>query len=470
MNLLPAKTTFIPTAAVGKPQRVVVIGGGLAGMSAAVALASAGCQVTLLEARKTLGGRAGSYTHPATGETLDNCQHVLLGCCTNLIDFYRRCGVADQIEFSRTVTFVESDGTRHTLGGARGLPAPLHLGPALLRFGLLNLSEKKALTRAMLAMLKLGRAGRKRLADVPFGDWLDEHKQPESLVKKVYDPLLIGSLNEQTRRASAEYAVQVFQDSLLSHAGGYPVGVPTGPLDGLYANLPGVDVRRGARVAELIHSENRLTAVRLTDGEALPADAVVLAVHPQAAGRLVPASLRQTDRRFDHLDELEPVPILGVHLTFDRPVLDVPHVALIDGPLQWLFRKDSRGKVLHGVISAAREFAGRPAEELLPTFEAQIRRTFPAAREAVLERGEVVVEKRATFAPVPGVDRLRPTQAPGEGGIENLFLAGDYTKTGWPATMEGAARSGYLAAGEIAGAGFLIDDLPTQWSARLIGM
>lgn len=451
------------------PPRILIIGGGMAGMAAAVALAP-DHRVTLLESRKTLGGRAGSYTHPKTGEVLDNCQHVLLGCCTNLLDLYGRLGVSGQIDFSRSVHFVEADGTRHTLRGVGGLPAPLHLGPALLRFKLLDRAERKALSRAMLAMMRLGRAGRKQLADVPFGEWLDEHGQPESLVKKVYDPLLIGALNEQTRRASAEYAVQVFQDSLLAHAGGYTIGVPAGPLNDLYANLPGVETRLGARVSEVCVDGKTASGVRLADGSVLTADAVVLAVHPQAAAKLVPESHRGKDHRFDHLEELEPVPILGVHLTFDRPVLDAPHAALIDGPLQWLFRKDSAGRVLHGVISAARDFAGKPVEELLPTFEAQVRRTFPAARDAVLERGEVVVEKRATFAPVPGVDRLRPSQAPGEGGVGNLYLAGDYTKTGWPATMEGAVRSGYLAAGAVSGGRFLVDDLRPQWSARLMGI
>ena len=161
---------------------------------------------------------------------------------------------------------------------------------------------------------------------------------------------------------------------------------------------------------------------------------------------------------------------------FDRPVLDVGHLALVEGPLQWLFRKDETGKAVHGVISAARDWVGVARQEALDQFEAQIRGCLPMAREAKLERGVVAVEKRATFSPLPGSDRLRPYQGPDEEGIPNLFLAGDYTWTGWPATMEGAVRSGYLAAdavartlGEKDHATFVVKDLATQWPAELAG-
>src|SRR3954468_9707561 len=145
-------------------------------MSAAGALADGGVSVTLLEARRTLGGRAGSFEDPQTGETLDNCQHVLLGCCTNLVDFYRRIGALHHIRYERTIRFLDAAGRSYGLSGTRGLPAPLHLGPSLFRFGALTLGERVALSSAMLAMVRLGDAGRMKLADVPFGDWLDEHR------------------------------------------------------------------------------------------------------------------------------------------------------------------------------------------------------------------------------------------------------------------------------------------------------
>jgi uncharacterized protein with NAD-binding domain and iron-sulfur cluster len=185
--------------------------------------------------------------------------------------------------------------------------------------------------------------------------------------------------------------------------------------------------------------------------------------------------LAARDERFGGLDRLESVPILGVHLWFDRPVMTDSHAALIQGPLQWLFRKDAEGRALHGVISAARDWVGRSKDECLKLFEQQVRSVLPGAAGAKLERGVIVIEKRATFSPKPGVDRLRPSQAPSANGIQNLYLAGDYTLTGWPATMEGAVRSGYLAAEGIlrqigAGRSLLVADLAAQWPARALGL
>jgi zeta-carotene desaturase len=445
-------------------------------MAAAVALQAAGASVTLLEARRTLGGRAGSFEEPQTGEELDNCQHVLLGCCTNLVDFYRRLGVADLIHWERTVHFVDAHGHRHDLYGSRHLPAPLHLSASMSRFNALTWGERLAFTRAMLEMIHLGRRHREELADMPFGDWLDRHHQPPSLVRKLYDPILVSALNEESRLASAAYAIQVFQEAMLGNAGGYLVGLPACPLSQLYARLPIDDLRLGTRVAGLRFRDSIVTGVDLASGESLDADAVVLATNHHNVRRWLPEELARRDVRFARLHEIQDVPILGAHLWFDRPILKESHAALMDGPLQWLFRKDAEGKAVHGVISAAREWSGKPKDAALSAFEEQIRSTFRAAREAKLERGVVVVEKRATFSPDPGIDRKRPHQAPPPGGVERLYLAGDYTQTGWPATMEGAVRSGYLAAAAVANRllegqhRFLVKELPVQWPARLMGL
>jgi squalene-associated FAD-dependent desaturase len=453
--------------------RIVIVGGGLAGMAAAVALESAGLKPTLLEARRQLGGRAGSFQDPQSGQTLDNCQHVLLGCCTNLIDFYRRIGALHRIRFERTIRFARGDGKQWPLFGLPGLPAPFHLGPAFASFGLLSVAERLDLTRAMLHILRTPPEEFTRLLDVPFGQWLDAHRQTASLIAKLYDPIVISGLNEQTRAAGTAWAIKIFRDSLLVNSRGYLFGLPTCPLSELYQSLPLTDLRLGVRLAELDFTGDRVTAVRTQDAQTIPADIVILATNHHTLSQWIPDDLRARDRRFAGLDQLQSVPILGAHLWFDRSVLRTSHLALVDGPLQWLFRKNSDGRAIHGVISAARDWLTIPKDQCLQQFEQQITRLFPNSG-AKLERGVVVIEKRATFSPLPGVESLRPPQAPDEGGIPNLFLAGDYTRTDWPATMEGAVRSGYLAAGAIMQTlspdhpTFVVPDLPLQWPARSI--
>jgi zeta-carotene desaturase len=467
---------------VGRQPRIVIIGGGLAGMAAAVALESIGYSVTLLEARSRLGGRAGSFIDPASGDELDNCQHVLLGCCTNLLDFYRRIGATNRIEFDRSVRFFDSQGAAYALRAAPGLPAPLHLSGSMARFSALDWKSRIELIRAMLAMMMMGETGRLALADVPMGDWLDAHGQSATLVQRMYDPILISSLNEDTRRASAASAIQVFQDALLRNRNGYVIGTPNCPLSQLYSALPCRDVRLATRAGRPRWEGRRISGVELADGAVVAADAVILALAPAGAAKWLSDEPVAPDRRFADLDRLEPVPILGAHLWFDRPVFTSPHGALIDGPLQWIFRKDRDGCAVHGVISAARQWVGRDRDESMALFDRQIRTTF-GVPEAKLTRGVIVIEKRATFSPLPGVDRMRPDQAPPPDGIPNLFLAGDYTRTGWPATMEGAVRSGYRAAEAVARAfaasrdhgdgisspvRFVVEDLPVEWPARLM--
>jgi uncharacterized protein with NAD-binding domain and iron-sulfur cluster len=208
------------------------------------------------------------------------------------------------------------------------------------------------------------------------------------------------------------------------------------------------------------------------DGELLEADAFVVAVNYPVLEKWIPSEPAASDKRFSGLNQLQSVPILGAHMWFDRPIISTPHAAFIGGKLQWVFRKsEGDGSAVHGVISAAREWVGKDKQECLTAFAAEIGDYLPAARGANLLRGTIVVEKRATYSPRPGVDRYRPEQAPPENGIGNLVLAGDYTRTSWPATMEGAVRSGYLAAeaiGKTTGA-FIVPDLKPQWPSRLMG-
>ncbi len=456
--------------------RVIIVGGGLAGMACATAIGADLTEVTLIEARSTLGGRAGSFVDPQTGQTLDNCQHVLLGCCTNLLDFYRRIGTTERIQHFDAVHFLDDQQRWFDLRADAGVPAPFHLARAMLRFGLLTPMDRIHLARALAEMMSMGRAGRLALHDIPFGEWLDEMHQPLSLRKRLYEPMLVGSLNEQITRVSASYAIQVFQDALLSNADGYRLGLPACPLGELYRSIPNCRVLLNTRVAELTFDRRRrASGVILSDGTPLPGDAVVVATNHHGIAGWIPQPLLDSDSRFAGLYRLESVPILGAHLWFDRPVMDRGHAALISGPLQWIFRKNESGNAVHGVISAAGDWVGMPRETMLDLFARQVRRRLPGAAEATMIRGNVIIEKRATFSPLPGSDRFRPSPGPPPGGIAGLYLAGDYVRTGWPSTMEGAVRGGYLAAEAIAAdAGtprtYRVADLPVDRPARWLGM
>jgi uncharacterized protein with NAD-binding domain and iron-sulfur cluster len=254
----------------------------------------------------------------------------------------------------------------------------------------------------------------------------------------------------------------------------------------LYTHLPSsIELRLNTRVEEIRFDAPgstdakahglpaagvRARAITLRSGETLPVDTLILATNHHATAKFVPAEIAARDSRFAHLDKLTSVPILGVHLWFDRAILEEPAVALTSGPLHWLFKKNADGSAVHGVISASRDWPNVPKEAALAQFVAQIQSLIPAARDAKLVRGLIVIERRATFAPLPHADGFRPPQAPPAGGIENLFLAGDYTRTQWPATMEGAVRSGYLAGGAVTGMRHILPDLPTEWPARLLGL
>jgi squalene-associated FAD-dependent desaturase len=451
---------------------VVIIGGGLAGLAAALALETAGVPVTLLEARAALGGRTSSFPDSQSGTTLDNCQHVLLGCCTHLRRVYERLHLTDPVTWYRNYQFVDRTGQRFTLTGEADLPAPLHLAQGFAQFDLLTWPERIAIARAMLAMLRLGHAGRTHLDELTFGAWLTAHGQPDSLVTKFYEPVLIGALNEDVRKVSAKYALQVFQDAMLAHAEGYILGVPNLPLEALYAHAPLSDLRLNTRVSHVHIAQQRITQIHTQSGTVLYPRYVILATNHHAVTRLLAG---QTDTRLIGLPALESVPIMGTTLWYDRPVLDAPVLALLDGPAQWVFRKDAAGCVVHTVTSAARGWDTLGKPETIARIHAHLAQALPAVRSAQLERGVVVIEKRATFSPLPGVDRLRPSATPTDGDIENLVLAGDYTQTHWPATMEGACRSGHTAAAALLRAmgqpaPIAIPDLPRQWPARWLGL
>ncbi len=445
----------------------VVIGGGLAGLAAAVSLARQGVPVTLLETRKRLGGRATSFEDPATGDTLDNCQHVLLRACTNLLDFYERLGVADRVEWHRKLYFAYRDDAGHqqidTLEGD-DLPAPMHLVRSLWKFKGLTLGEKFAIARGMLSILQISRRNRDLYADLSFADFLAEQSQPASVIEKFWKVVIVSACNETIDNVAASYAIQVFQEGFLFRGEAYEMGLPTVPLEDLYDPAEQVITAAGGRVLagtaaeSIVFDGEKVAAIRLTDGQEIAGSSFISAVPFDRLSKLTPANMKDADPRLAVLDDLQVSPIIGIHL-FVQPsegqgdVMSLPHVVLRDSPLHWVFNKGTvrQGehagtRHLHGVISAAHGLVDRSADDILTLAMRECRKLVPGFAEAVLVHGRVVKEKRATFSVQPGVDDLRPTTT---GSIANLLLAGDWVDTGWPATMEGAVRSGYAAAAAV---------------------
>ncbi len=439
-----------------------MIGGGLAGLSSGVALADAGFRVRLLEKRPHLGGRAASYVLPG-GEHIDNCQHVTLGCCTNLEDFYRRAGAGNKIQFFDRLLFATQDGRRGAMQ-ANALPAPLHMAFSFATFPLLGWADKFAIARALVTIARSGG----RTADLASNAsnngsgitmlaWLLKHRQTERAIRRFWEVILVSALDEELDRTDVRYGIDVFWKAFLSTRRGYRIGIPKVPLGDLYDGCKDAIISRGgevqlrAGVRGFLMDGGRMTGVEREDGSVETADYYVAAVPQDIFPGLLPPDLVENTPAFSNLRKLQTSPITGVHLWYDRPVMSEPFLTLLDAKTQWVFNKtllygegaENGGQYLQLVISASRNLTQLSRQEIISLCSGELRNVLPATREAVLVKGTVVKEMCATFSPAPGSDRWRPFQ---NSPISGLFLAGDWTATGWPSTMEGAVRSGYLAA------------------------
>jgi squalene-associated FAD-dependent desaturase len=437
---------------------VIVIGGGLAGLSSAVALAEAGFRVRLLEKRPHLGGRAASYVLPG-GEHVDNCQHVTLGCCTNLADFYRRSGAADKIQFFDRLQFAAPDGRRSTMKAA-ALPAPLHMAPSFAAFSLLSWADKGAIAAALWAIVRSGG----RPADVTDGSsaicmltWLQRHRQTNRAIRRFWEVILVSALDEELDRMDAQAGIDVFWKAFLSTRGGYRIGIPRVPLGDLYDGCreavenKGGEVLLRAGVRGFLVRNGTVVGVEREDGSTETADYYLAAVPQDILPELLPQEVVDREPAFSNLRKLRTSPITGVHLWFDRRVMTEPFLTLVDSTTQWVFNKSqlsketagNEGQYLQLVISASYNLTQRSRQEIIELCLKELSAVLPAIRDALLIKGTVVKEMNATFSPAPGSDQWRPGQS---SPLRKLFLAGDWTATGWPSTMEGAVRSGYLAA------------------------
>ncbi|WP_327319335.1 hydroxysqualene dehydroxylase HpnE [Streptomyces sp. NBC_01235] len=437
----------------GSRRTAVVVGGGLAGVTAALALADAGVRVTLLEGRPRLGGLAFSFQRGQL--TVDNGQHVYLRCCTAYRWFLDRiegsalAPLQDRLDVP-VVDLAKPEGRR--LGRLRrdALPVPLHLGRSLATYPHLSLAERARVGRAALALKGLDLAD-PTLDTQDFGNWLTAHGQSARAVEALWDLVGVATLNAVAGDSSLGLAAMVFKTGLLSDPGAADIGWAHVPLGELHDRLArkalessGVRVEVRSRVTSLSPDENGTWSVQVP-GETLRADTVVLAVPQRETYDLLPDGALDDAAR---LLEIETAPILNVHVVYDRKVLDKPFFAALGTPVQWVFDRTHASGLREGQYLALSQSAAHgeidaPVAALRERYLPELERLLPGTRGAEVRDFFVTRERTATFAPTPGVGRLRPgarTKAPG------LYLAGAWTATGWPATMESAVRSGVSAA------------------------
>ena len=442
----------------------VVAGGGLAGITAACELADRGYEVTLLEKRPFLGGRSYSYTDKETGATVDNGQHVFLGCCTAYIQLLERLGVRDRAYLQKRLRVPVIDKVWGTsVLEATNLPAPLHLLPSLVRFKSLSSAEKGSAGWALAHIQALDRAKSPDLDGITFGEWLREKRQSENAIRSLWNLITLPTLNGDIDEVSADLGIMVFQEGFLRSRRGANVGWSRVGLSELigeaartYIEGRGGTVRLGEGVRDVSIGSDGATGV-VTDSGEINGDVVVMALDPQSLPGVLPPSLAG-DPFFARIWRLEPSPIVNVHLWYSPGTSwGRAFATFLNSPVQWLFNKTrlagdrspNSGLHLDVSLSGADRWLSMPSAKLVELFTDELSDLVPGLQNEKPQRALVVKQRNATFAPKPGVAALRPPQ---ETPVRGLYLAGDYTDTGWPATMESAVRSGMLAANAVVSA------------------
>jgi len=438
-------------------REIVVVGAGVAGLSAASVLAKAGERVTLLERREFVGGRAYSYEHPALGETVDS-QHVLLGCCTNLIEFCDDAGLADKIRWYDEQTFLEPGGRASKIA-LSGLPAPLHYAASFAKASMLTVGDKASIARGLMGFAR----GNRESDAGSIAEWYRRTGQTEGAIRHFWEPIVLATLNDSAGNCSMKYGGKVFHELFLKTSYGGKLGIPTVPLSEFYGAGVRLIEGLGGRV-ELGTSVEGLTQgadgrwVVAAGTKTFLADDVVLALPFEQTTKLVRGMKleRGEDARAGLLEAMGQFvhsPFISILLWYDREITDLDHAWLLDTTIQWFFhksriRRTGGGSYAELVIAGSKRELPMSRAEILEPALAELARFFPGVREAKLLKSGILKEARATFSVTPGLDAVRPGQRT---GLDGLYLAGDWTATDWPSTMEGAARSGRLAAGEVVG-------------------
>lgn len=446
--------------------RLAVIGGGLAGLAAAAEAVEQGFSVEIFDGRPRLGGRAGSFRDPVDGGWIDYCQHVAMGCCTKFAQFRRRTRIDDCFQPQRRLNWIGPDATLYSIQATPLLPAPLHLLGGLLRLGFLSWAERLRVVRTLrrLTSDRLAKQGTTNDRET-IGQWLRRQGETPRAMEHFWSVILVSALGETLDRAAVSAAAQVFRDGFCKSRGGYELELPRAPLAEVFDRRVGnwlvergVVLHRRTRVLRLEGDARGATALVTADHARRSFDAFVVAVPWRNVCSLLSDELRAATPSLAGVDGIESAPITAVHLWLDRPLTPLANAVLVGRRSQWLFRPTRQGlednrvgqtpaasHYHQVVISGSRGLLGCDRTELARAVHEELSAAFPAGSAVSpvrLRRSRVVTVRHAVFSVCVGVDRLRPPQAT---PVANLALAGDWTRTGWPSTMEGAVRSGYLA-------------------------
>jgi len=453
---------------------LAIIGAGVAGLAAAVALAKDGAAVTLIERRPFVGGRAYSYAHPALGETIDS-QHVILGCCTNFTDLIAQAGASDTIRWYDDLCFLEPTpaGTpRQSWLRPGPLPAPGHKTVSFLSAPMLSLRDKAAIATGLMHFLR----GYPATDEESFATWLKRTGQTDRAIRHFWEPVIVGALNDVFERCSTKYAGKVFHESFLRSAEAGRLGIPAAPLSDFFQPIVGlarelnVDMRPNSSVEAITPMPDGSWTITTRAGQISATNLILATGFRQTQDLLRPLG----PAIYFEYDKFHAAPITTIHLWYDREVTDLDHAVLLDTRIQWMFAKSrirrwptEQGSYLELVISASWPEIEMSREDILASALREVELFFPRVREATLLKTSVLKEARATFSVTPGLDQYRPQQRT---ALPGLYLAGDWTATEWPSTMEGAIRSGRLAAGEVTGtrARFLSPELPATGLMRAL--
>ncbi|MDB4967707.1 MAG: hypothetical protein JWN44_3396 [Myxococcales bacterium] len=432
---------------------VVVIGGGFAGLAAATRLVEGGARVTLLEKRPQLGGRAYSVVDEATGDVIDNGQHLFMGCYRATRAFLERIGTADKLRLQDRlqVAFIDAASGKPSRLETGRLPGPLSLMSGLFGFSSLSWRDKLAMIKVATAIQFPSRMQPQATDWETVDGWLDRLGQSHGARRAFFHPLALATLNDDPGTASAKMFAAVLKEAFFDGGDGR-LGMASVGLSDLYVDdarawlqARSATVRAGAAVERILVERGVVKGVGLRDGEVIAASAVIAATPASVLPGLVDAEWREGETWWAGLERLTTSPILSLHLWLDRLVTDEELIGVIDSPLHWIFNrnklvsvKDPSRSHLSLVVSAARALVDRSSDEIVRLLTDELRRVLPAAADARVVHARLIKERDATITHGAGTEGFRPRcQSP----IEGLFAAGDYVRTGLPATIEGAVRS-----------------------------